>query len=238
MASFRPLGYAGRMTKIPLMLLPGLLCDAEVWAAQSQGLSDIAEIIIPNFNQATSPLEMVDCVRKIAPPTFALAGHSMGGWIALEVMKHFPARVLKLGLLNTSALPDSPKKQSARLSLISHAEKGDFAFILDALIQKFLYRLDLAPKVRAMLERNQSAFIHQEKAMLMREDCLEILKQITCPSLIVHAEKDQVFNLHDSQFLAEHIPNSELHIIPNSGHMSPMEAPEILTQHLRRWLLN
>lgn len=223
------------MKKMPLVLLPGLVSDAEVFAHQREHLQNV-QIFIPDLNQADSPEKMVEAVLKIAPPNFALAGHSMGGWVALEIMKHSPERVLKLALLNTTAMPDNLEKKNARVSMISKAKNGDYNSILDKLMKAFVYNMKIADQARAMFERNQSAFINQETAMLNRTDCIEVLRTIACPTLIIHAEKDANFNLRDSELLANKIKSSTLSIVRNSGHMSPMEADHAVTSQLQIWL--
>lgn len=223
------------MKKIPLILLPGLVSDAEVFAHQTEHLENV-EILIPDLNHADSPEKMVKAVLDIAPPYFSLGGHSMGGWVALEIMKQAPKRVLRLALINTTALPDSPEKYEARNNMILQAEKDDYAPIIDILVKAFVYKSEVVKPARAMFERNKSAFINQEKAMLKRGDCLQILNAITCPTLIIHAENDANFNLEDSQLLVEKIKSSRLSTIQNCGHMSPMEAPKEVTALIQAWL--
>lgn len=225
------------MTQQNLLLLPGLLCDAAIWLNQVNELSDVANIIIPDLTHADTPEKMVAYALKQAPDQFALAGHSMGGWVALEIMKTAPNRVTKLCLANTTAKPDSPAKATARQQMIMQAENGEYDAIIRSLANAFVYRKEYLPPVTAMLSRNQDALIPQECAMLARKDCLSILNKITCPTLIIHAEQDAVFNLDDSQQLANTIPNAILAIIKQAGHMSLIEQPEEFNAHMRNWLI-
>jgi pimeloyl-ACP methyl ester carboxylesterase len=225
------------MTRIPLLLLPGLLCDAETWEYQRDHLSDIADIMIPTLNHAASPHEMVASALQAAPPHFAIAGHSMGGWIALEIMKYCPERVLALCLMNTTAFPDSKEKHAARKAMLSVVnKKAEFAAIIAKLTQSFIYNTSVTSQITAMFERNVSAFVNQEQAMLQREDCINVLNSITCPTLIIHSANDTIFHYEDSQFLAEKIKHAALSIIDNCGHMSPMESPDEVTHLMRLWL--
>lgn len=224
------------MTKFPLILLPGLLSDAELWSYQCSHLSDIAEIIIPDLSHAPIPDEMVSAAMIDAPPSFALAGHSMGGWVALEIIKRYPKQILALGLFNTSALPDSNDKHNFRQSMILEAEKNNFTFIINKLLNLFVYNKSVICQVKMMLERNISAFINQEKAMMMRGDLISILDIITCPTLIIHSENDAIFNIEDSQLLKQKIKHATLSAIQNCGHMSPMESPDRVTQMMKVWL--
>lgn len=226
------------MDKLPLILLPGLLSDATLWSYQCSHLSDITNIIIPDLNHASTPDEMVAAALVNAPDYFALAGHSMGGWVALEIIRRHPKRVLALGLFNTSALPDSKEKHHARQSMILEAEKNNFSTILNKLIDLFVYNKAVINQVTMMCERNISAFINQEKAMMMRRDLINMLDIITCPTLIIHSENDAIFNLQDSQLLKQHIKHATLSVIKNCGHMSPIESPDIVTQLMKAWLVN
>lgn len=225
-----------KITKLPLLLIPGLLCDADTWSYQSHHLSDIADIIIPNLNNATTPQEMVASALQAAPLHFALAGHSMGGWVALEVVKQCPERVLGLCLLNTTAMPDSKEKHNARQSMISSVSKGDTNFIIEKLMQLYIHNNDAYLSVKKMLKRNINALINQEQAMLQREDCIKVLDTITCPTLIIHSANDAIFQYTDSAFLATKIKHATFSTIENCGHMSPMESPEQVTQLIRLWL--
>lgn len=224
------------MAKVPLLLLPGLLCDKDVWSYQQVHLSHMVDIIIPDLNHAMTPNEMVESVLNNAPQNFILAGHSMGGWVALEVMKQHSHRVLGLALLNTTALPDSQEKREARNTMIMQAEQGNAAVIIDKLISLFVYQKAVTRKVRPMFARNISAFINQENAMLQREECMTILKLISCPTLIIHATEDAVFHFEDSEILRSNINNATLAVIKNCGHMSPMESPQEVTRLMTLWL--
>lgn len=224
------------MKKISLVLIPGLLCDQEVWSHQCHLLSDIASIIIPNLNHQENPQQMIQSVLGIAPHHFALAGHSMGGWIALEIMKKSPERVLGLALLNTTAFPDSEEKHATRKKLIKMAQDKDFSSIIETLATTFVYNTQVKNQVKLMLTRNASTLIDQETAMLQREDCIAVLNTIICPTLIIHSAQDSVFNFKDSHYMATHIGHAKFVTIENCGHMSPLEAPQEVSRLMRSWL--
>ncbi len=219
-----------------LILLPGLLCDATAWQHQIDHLQDQVRIIVPDLSQATCAKEMVAAVLQSAPPTFMLAGHSMGGWVALEIMKHDPKRVLKLCLANTTAQLDSPEKKQARLEMIALAKEGKFEAIVERLSTAFVYQQQYLPTVKAMLRRNQHAFINQQTAMLNRESCCRTLITITCPTVIIHASHDRVFNDNDCMALVNCIPKASLEIIEDAGHMSLIEQSAQFTAIMHKWL--
>lgn len=224
------------MTKQTLIMIPGLLCDEEVWLHQNITLRMTADITVPDLSMAATPEDMVNTVLNQAPDTFALAGHSMGGWIALEIMRIASSRVSRLCLLNTTAAPDLPEKSAARRSMIDMARNERFDEVVERLMSIFLFRNHCRERLKAMLYRNKSAFVLQENAMLARKDCLGILQKIHCPTLIIHANQDAVFSLKDSMELHLGIQNSRLVQIENCGHMAPVEAPEEVSTLMKEWM--
>ncbi len=222
--------------KIPLVLVPGLLSNEDLWRHQARHLSEIATIHIASPIQNT-PEKMVEAVLEIAPPTFALAGHSMGGWLCLEIMRAAPSRVSKLCLLSTTARSDSDEKKERRKAMILSAEEGGFQGIVDKIAASFVYNLSCKDDVINMfLAVGQETFIAQEQAMLVRKETQSILANIACPTLVVHAAQDRNFSLEEHEELVAQIPNSQLAIVEDSGHMSPLEMPQAITTLLRYWL--
>jgi pimeloyl-ACP methyl ester carboxylesterase len=222
--------------KTPLVLLPGLLSNKSLWRHQSYHLNDIAEIYIIPTSQNT-PQKMIQSILKKAPSKFALAGHSMGGWLCLEIMKAFPDRVSKLCLLNTTARMDSKEKKIKRENMISKAQNGFFEEVVHALVDNFVFSSFVKKDVRKMfLEVGETAFINQQTSMLRREDSQLILPNISCPTLVVHAAKDIIFSIEEHKELVAEIKGAKLAIIEDSAHMSPLEMPQAITAFLRFWL--
>ncbi len=222
--------------KPPLVLLSGLLSNESLWEHQTRHLSDSTSIQVISPSQNT-PKKMIQAILDQAPPKFALAGHSMGGWLCLEVMRAAPSRVSRLCLLNTTARMDSEEKKLARQQMILKAEKGQFPEVVKELVEKLVFNPRVKKEVEKMfLAAGQEAFIHQEKAMLARNECLSILPTIQCPVLVIHAAQDKNFALEEHQELTNKISNAKLAIVDNSGHMSPMEVPQAVTDLLRAWL--
>ncbi len=221
---------------IPLVLLSGLLSNQALWRHQISQLNDIASIQVISPSQST-PEEMVQGILDRAPAQFALAGHSMGGWLCLEVMRSAPARVSRLCLLNTTARCDSEEKKGRRKKLIERVRAGQFREVVGEIVEKFVFNARAKGDVEKMfLEVGEEAFIHQQLAMLARKECISILSTITCPTLVVHAAQDQNFSLEEHQELVDRILNARLAIVEGSGHMSPMERPEAVTDLFRSWL--
>ena len=222
--------------KIPLVLISGLLSNESLWLHQARHLEDIASLQIISPAQDT-PKKMIQSILHQAPSKFALVGHSMGGWLSLEIMRAAPFRVTQLCLVNTTARMDSEAKTIKRRSLIQRAEQGQFSKIVDEIVEAFVFNPLVKTEIKRMfLDVGKEAFIHQEKAMIARTESLSILPTIKCPTLVIHSLQDKNFSLEEHKELADLIPNAKLALIENSGHMSPIEQPEAVTTLLRSWL--
>jgi len=224
------------MMKPPLLFISGLLSNELVWSHQVQNLNDVASITVISPTQ-DSPQKMVDEILEQAPYEFALAGHSMGGWLCLEVMRRAKERVTKLCLLNTTANSDTLLKKTKRKEVIQRVEKGQFREVAKELVDYFVFNPSIKTEVEKMfLQVGEQAFIRQEKSMLIRDECESVLPMIQCPTLVIHAAEDKVFTLQDHQGLVHNISHAKLALIENCGHMSPMEAPKAVTSLLDAWL--
>lgn len=229
--------------KTPLVLVPGLLCDAELWAHQSQTLADIADVRIGDTMSADSMAGMAEAVLAAAPDRFALAGLSMGGYISLEIMRRAPERVTRLALLDTAATADDAEKRKNRLDLIKLAETGKFKGVTPRLLPLFLHpdRLTDAPltgAVMAMTERvGKDAFLRQQRAILDRIDSRPHLAAIQVPTLVLCGRQDSLTPLARHEEMAAAIPGARLSVIEECGHLATMERPVAATAMLRDWLI-
>lgn len=222
--------------KTPLILISGLLSDQSLWLHQLEHLSSDAQIQVYSPSE-DSPNKMLQAILEKAPNRFALAGHSMGGWLCLEIMRIAPARVAKLCLLNTTAKLDSEEKKSKRLEMIHKAETGNFKEIVDEMAKLFVFHSQVIEDVKKMfLTVGKKTFIRQERSMLARQECQSILPSIPCPTLVIHSTQDKVFKLEDHKELVENIPLAKSAIIEDCGHMSPFEMPQAVTTLLKYWL--
>ena len=229
-----PVGH--EMKKKEIFFISGLLSNESVWKYQIESLGGraITKVVSPTEE---TPQKMLDKILKEAPDRFVLIGHSMGGWLAMEVMRKAKDRVSSLCLLNTTARSDSPEKRNKRLELISRAQKGEFPSIVRELVDNFVVVPSAKKEVEKMFfEVGVDAFIRQEKSMLSREEFESILPTISCPTLVIHAEKDKLFSLDDHQNIVNKIPNAKLEIVENSGHMSPLEMPDKVNSFLKKWI--
>ena len=230
------------MAKSALILLPGLLCDRALWAAQIDALADIADIAVADLTGADSMGGLADAVLRSAPPRFALAGLSMGGYVAFEIMRRAPERVDRLALLDTSARPDTSAQIQARRDLMALARQGDFKGVTPRLLPRWVHpsRVDdqaLADAVTAMTRRvGREAFLRQQTAIMHRPDSRPGLAAIACPTLVLCGHEDQSTPVDRHREIAADISGARLVIVPECGHLSTMERPEIVNRELRTWL--
>ena len=166
-------------------------------------------------------------------------GHSMGGYVALEVMRQAPRRVERLALLNTNARPDSPESTENRRRLMALAEK-DFPAVIQALLPKLVLARHLeavgGTLTEMALAAGKEAFLRQEKAIIGRIDSRPHLAAIRCPTLVIAARDDQLMPVEILKELADGIPGARLAIVEGSGHMASLERPDEITKLLREWL--
>jgi pimeloyl-ACP methyl ester carboxylesterase len=228
--------------KTPFVLLPGLLCDAELWRDQIAALCDIAVASVADMTQDDSLAGMARRMLEKAPPKFALAGLSMGGYCAMEAMRQAGDRVTKLALLYPGARADSAEQSSRRRGLIELAEKGEFKGVTPRLLPLFLHPQHLKDKalvgrVTAMAGRiGKDAFLRQQRAIMARIDSRPSLANIKCPTLVLCGRQDILTPPELHEEIAALIPGSWLELIDDSGHLSTMEQPGAVNAALRRWL--
>ena len=228
--------------KIPLVLLPGLLCDAALWAPQVKALADIADPQVADLTRDESLAGMARRVLAAAPARFALAGLSMGGYVAQEIMRQSPQRVTRLALLDTSARADTPERAAQRRGFIELAHKGQFKGIQPRMLPVYLHPDHLQDKaitdaVLAMAERvGKDAFLRQQQAIMNRPDGRGDLKRIAVPTLVLCGRDDQATPYEHNAEIAALIPGATFVAIERCGHLSTMERPAEVTAALRRWL--
>ena len=226
-----------------LLLLPGLLCDAALWQFQTEALADVAETTVADLSRSDSIAAMARDALAAAPDRFALAGLSMGGYVALEIMRQAPERVTHLALLDTSARPDTPELTQRRQALIELASKGKFKGVTPRLLPLLLHKNHQMPPlsdiVIAMAARiGQPGFVRQEIAIMNRQDSRPFLKDIKVPTLVLVGEDDQLTPVHLHEELADGIHGSEFQIIARSGHLTTLEQPDMVNRALFDWLTN
>jgi pimeloyl-ACP methyl ester carboxylesterase len=228
--------------RIPLALCPGLLLDARLWQHQLPALADIAESRVPDFSTQDSIAAMARDVLKLMPQRFALAGLSMGGYVALEVVAQAPERVTHLALLDTRAVADTAEERDRRRGLMELARMGRFKGVTPKLLPLLLHPRNLqnVPLTRLVTDMAETigreGFLRQQKALVNRTDKTAGLARITQPTLVLCGRQDALTPLAHSQAMAARIPNSRLVVVEEAGHLSPLEQPEAVNAALRAWL--
>ncbi len=229
--------------KTPILLLPGLLCDEALWRPQIEALVDVADAIVADLTGHSSMRGLAEAALAVAPPRFALAGLSMGGYVAQEIMRTAPDRVERLALLDTSARPDTADQSQRRRALIDLAKIGTFKGVTPRLLPYLLHpdRLDdeeLVEIVMGMAERvGRDAFLRQEEAILGRVDGRDDLRAIGCPTLILCGAQDSLTPPELHHEMARLMPHARLVEVPDCGHLSTLERPDAVNEALREWLI-
>ncbi|WP_119678520.1 alpha/beta fold hydrolase [Indioceanicola profundi] len=229
--------------RLSLILLPGLLCDAALWEHQRQYLADIADVHVADLTGGGSIGEFAGNVLSMSPRRFALAGLSMGGYVAMEIMRRAPERVLRLCLLDTTARPDTPEQTERRKALIRVAEGGGFARIMPTMLPNLVHPDHLrdhrisGEAVRMADRVGSEAFVRQQRAIMARPDSRPFLPSISVPTLCIAGREDTLTPPDRAEEMAAAIPGAEVAVVERCGHLSTLEQPEEVTRLMRNWLL-
>ena len=232
--------------KHPLVLLPGLLCDAALWEPQLTDLAGVADFFVADFADQQSIEEMGAAVLRDSPwKEFALAGLSMGGYVAQEIVRQAPQRVKKLALLDTRSRSELPEETERRRALMQLAQSGgNFTPVTNRMLPFLVHesRVQDAPLVkviREMAERTGiEAYIRQQNAIIARPDYRSMLPSIACPTLVLCGRQDKLTPLDNSEQMAAAIPGAKLVVVEECGHVSTLERPEEVNMAMRAWLQN
>ena len=222
-----------------LLLIPGLLLDADLWRAQTEALGGRIPCRVPDVHQAFDSLPaMAAAILAEAPVRFALAGMSMGGVVAQEIMVQAPDRVSHLALFNTTSRADSPAQREHRERLLRQSQHGRFTGISRHAFHQWVHPdhahdAALYEWIAAMTRAvGREVFVRQQTAMLGRADYRATLGSIRCPALVVGGADDTVTPPKLAEETATAIPDARLLILPRCGHLSPVERPEEVTAAL------
>jgi pimeloyl-ACP methyl ester carboxylesterase len=227
---------------LPVILIPGLLCSARLYAEQILRLWQSAPVTVADHRRDTTIAAIADRILRQAPPRFALVGLSMGGYIAGLVARQAPERVAKLALLDTAARPETPKQTERRQEQIALAEGGRLGEVADLLFPLFVSRArhgdDALRRVVHLMaeETGPEAFVRQQRAIMGRPDLRPHLESITCPTLVLVGDGDELTPPPFSEEIAAGIPGSRLVVVPDCGHLSTLEQPEAVNDALVEWL--
>lgn len=227
---------------VPLLLLPGLLTDARMWQPQVDGLAGIADCTIADLGKSDSIAAMADTALAAAPEgRFALAGFSMGGYVALEIMRRAPERVRALALLDTSARPDTPEGSEGRKKIMARAET-DYMGVVNDLLPKFILpaRLRDAALVDVFMamarDLGKDVFIRQQQAIMGRIDSRPLLDAIHCPTLVLCGRDDPITPPEVHEEMAGAIRGARHVVVEECAHLSTLGQPLQVTSAMQTWL--
>jgi pimeloyl-ACP methyl ester carboxylesterase len=230
------------MTKPVLLLLPGLMCDAAVWQGQAESFGDACDVRIPSFHGLESFDAMAAAALALTDGPFALAGHSMGGRVAMQVCATAPERVQRLALLDTAAHLPTPVEAEKRLGLVEIGEKQGIEAVIETWLPPMIApdrRNDrpLWEAIAAMIRRAGVATLRgQQKALLSRRDGFAQLDAVRVPTAFIVGALDGWSPPEQHRQMQAHAPGSTLTVIEDCGHMAPMEAPETVNRAFAQWL--
>lgn len=227
---------------LPIVLVPGLNCSARLYAEQIPALWRFGPVFVADHTRDDTISAIARRILAAAPPRFALAGLSMGGYVCFEILRQAPERVARLVLLDTSARPDTPELSEQRRLQIEMARDGRLGEITDLLFPKLVHARrwgdeSLRRIVRVMMQDvGVEGFANQQTAIMGRPDSRPGLTAIRCPTLVIVGDGDVLTPPDRAQEIADGIAGARLGVIRDSGHLSPLEQPAAVTKSMLHFL--
>ena len=230
-----------------LLLPPGLVCDDAIWEHQASHFSKITTVKIPDYGLSDSLEKMAQVALRDAPERFAVAGHSMGGRVAFEIVRRVPERVAGVALLDTAyrsrATGEAGEQERVnRFALLDVARSRGMRAMARQWIPRIVHPARLSDEafitsvVEMIGRKTADIFAAQINALLNRPDAAPVLSALRSPTLILCGREDLWSPLGGHREMAALVPRSKLVIIENCAHMAPMECPEEVTAALGDWL--
>lgn len=226
----------------PLVLVPGMMCDARVFGPQINALSRDRAVTVAPLTFGERIEEIASNILDQLPQRFALAGLSMGGIVAMEILRRVPGRISRICLMDTNPLDETPAVAAAREPMIARARAGK----LDEVMREAMPPDFLAPGPGRMQALNliyqmaadlgPDVFVRQSRALQRRRDQQATLRKCQVPALILCGALDPLTPVKRHTFMADLMPRAELRIIEEAGHIPPLERPDETTAALRDWL--
>jgi pimeloyl-ACP methyl ester carboxylesterase len=227
---------------MPILLVPGLVSSPRIYAPVVPALWRFGPVSVANHIRDDTMGAIARRILAEAPPRFALAGHSMGGYIAFEIVRQAPDRVAKLALINTQARSDTPEATARRRDMIARAQGGGYRAILDELFPVFVHPSRLGEASLRQLVHDMGddigveAFVRQQTAILSRADSRPTMAWIKCPTLVLTGDADNTIPNSLSVEMAQGIPGAKLVILPACGHLPQVEQTQACADALVEWL--
>lgn len=226
----------------PVLFIPGLTCTAALWAPQVAALSGRYDCRVADHSRGDSMAAIARGVLVDAPPSFALCGLSMGGYLAFEIMRQAPQRVRKLALLDTQATPEGQEQRKNRFARMEAARAGGMSKVSELQWEQFVHPSrfkdeKLRDVVRKMaLDTGVPVFLRHCEAIMNRPDSRPDLLRYRIPTLVLVGDCDLLTPPEKAREMADAIPGAELEIVPECGHLSTIEQPEAVNLALEKWL--
>ena len=224
-----------------LLLVPGLSSTRYLWQNQIEGLEDIADCWVTPLKASEDLGDIAEEILADAPPVFALAGYSMGGYVCFEMFRRAPHRILRLGLFATTPYPERPAMARRRHMMVKKSETGYMAMWREVLPRfvapsrsnnrEFIERM-----ARMAYEGGATAFRAHQMAAAKRRSHEDILSQIRCPTLVMVGSSDALTSVDEHRAFAAQIADAEVAVIADAGHLAPLEQPDATTAAMRAWL--
>jgi pimeloyl-ACP methyl ester carboxylesterase len=232
----------GMADSLPVLLIPGLYATPRMYAEQVPALWRFGPVTVADHTRADDLDAIAAQILADAPPRFALAGLSMGGYLALSILRQAPDRVERVALMDTAATPDTEESKAIRRAAIELLREERFAEVVEQAFPRLVHpsRADhpgLRAVQREMLEATgAAAAIRQQTAIMGRPDARPGLTAIAVPALILVGDHDQITPPQRAVEMADAIPDARLVVLPDCGHLATMERPELVTAELLAWL--
>ena len=228
----------------PLVMIPGMMCDERIFAPQIEELGSKVSVYIADISRHDTISDLAADVLSHAPPKFCLAGHSMGGIVAMEICAQAPKRIEKLALIDTNPLAELEEVKLKREPQISDALSGKLINVIrDEMKPNYLASSEnqdiiLNICMEMALSLGPKVFINQSRALQTRADQQSNIQSINIPVLIMCGSEDKLCTVERHEMMHNMISNSELKIINNAGHIPTLEQPSETTEVLKEWLMN
>jgi len=223
---------------LPMVLIPGLRCSARLYTPQLTQLWQFGPVTVSNHTRAATLPAIADDILTSAPPRFALIGLSMGGYIAFEILRRAPERVVKLALLDTSARADTPEQAQRRQQQIALTEAGRYDETVSAQFAIIVHHsrradVELWQTYRLMAqETGPEAFVRHQRASGQRVDSRPDLARIRVPTLVLVGDADELTPPSHAQEIAAGVHGARLVVVADCGHLSTLERPQAVTAAL------
>lgn len=225
------------------VLIPGLGNTKRLWSAQATGLKPHCDVVIPDYRGSQSIADMADTVMELTPKVspLSLVGFSLGGYIALDIMRRHPKRIERLAFISSSPYADDEGTKRQRQRLMEKASEDYTALLKD--MAKFIVSpatpgADEARRALVAMGKDLGAeeFCRQQRVAMEREDCRDVLATIECPTDVLCGSEDPITNVAGNRFIADSIDGATLTIVEGASHLLPLETPAEVTAFLLDWL--